>query len=184
MNSSRNIVSKLETLEQAVDSALAEYKTWKEEQEKLEKRKRELKSRAVKLCCLDVQPRLMEWIRSSGNYEPIAGWDMVPLDNYIWCFDFDTFYDIVREFWLPDKLPYITDKFDCDDFAIHFRAFLVVEFESNMAAYTQSQLHAFNTIILSDMRFMVFEPQNGIKFWRAGDAWYPQYYVPLRLIMW
>jgi len=183
MSLSVNIVEKIKVLDQVVAEKLHEYGEWLTEQERIERRKQELKSKAIKLYSLDVQGKLNEWIYSSGNYEPVTG-DIIPLDMYIWAFDFETFYAIVKEFWLPDKLKYISDRYDCDDFALHFRTFLISEFGSNMAAYSQSTYHAFNTIILSDLRFMVFEPQNGIKWWKAGDSSFPQYYVPLRLMLW
>jgi len=90
------------------------------------------------------------------------------LDHYYYATDPESFRRIVEWDW-TDTRRYTTDRFDCDKFALYFKARLALDFGVNAVGVVldYSSAHAYNLVILKSngrTQWMLFEPQNDRMF--------------------
>jgi len=79
-----------------------------------------------------------------------------------------------------DKLKYISDFFDCDDFAIRLWGVTSQgKWASTTLGFACGNRHAFNIVILEDEKLYIIEPQNDklIPIERAGRKYKPIWLV-------
>lgn len=84
------------------------------------------------------------------------------LDIAYYGVDLETFMKIVVWDWTDTK-KYILDKFDCDKYAIYFKARMALDFGINALGVVldYSSGHAYNVVIFTDVdEPILFEPQN------------------------
>ena len=92
----------------------------------------------------------------------LQGW--LRLDNNYYAVDMETFKKIVEWDW-TDTRKYIADTFDCDKFAMYFKARVAIDFGVNAVGIVldYSSSHAYNIVILKDqqgVKWYLYEPQN------------------------
>ena len=85
------------------------------------------------------------------------------LDKNYYTVGYETFKKIIEWDW-TDTRKYLVDVFDCDDFAVYFKARMAIEFNINAIAVVldYSSAHAYNIVILKDcsgVRWYIYEPQ-------------------------
>jgi hypothetical protein len=100
-------------------------------------------------------------IKSRGGMQ---GW--LRLDGTYYTTDIDTFKKIVDWDW-TDTRKYLVDTFDCDKFAMYFKARQAIDFRLNSIGMVidYSAGHAYNIIIIKDpstgkVTWYLYEPQN------------------------
>jgi len=95
-------------------------------------------------------------------------------DMYYYPLGFDEFARILKK-WKEEKLPkliYVSERFDCDDFAACFQAFIVEESRKNACGRAFGSLciektcggHAWNFVLVETKKgveFICIEPQLG-----------------------
>jgi len=89
------------------------------------------------------------------------------LDANYYLTDQTNFLNIVAWDW-TDRLPYIKEKFDCENFAILFKAVVDLYFELNQVAIVVDYKsgHGYNLVIFPNGKVIVFEPQSdGLYLW-------------------
>ena len=169
-------------------SRISNYEAAETERRRLEARKQELASRAVVLRARDFYVQYEEWAFAEGNFSRDWLWTMHHRDSRIWAVDVGTMVEIIQEFWLPIKLPYVVDRYDCDDYGESFRSFLVEEFGLNQAAYAESIRHGFNTLVFPPVNsvyiFKGLEPQEGNLWNSVSESKYPDMYRELARLLW
>lgn len=127
--------------------------------------------RALELCRdkLDVyetqwQPetevRDAEWLHGVIK-EKFSNVSICLLDNKYWFCSKEDMRQIIKEDWTDNK-QYISDRFDCEDFARQFAAHLRELWDVNQVAvvYDWTARHSFNIIFFSNGDAWIFEPQN------------------------
>ncbi|QJF12412.1 hypothetical protein PFV2_gp39 [Pyrobaculum filamentous virus 2] len=87
------------------------------------------------------------------------------LDNRYWVTTVDDFREIVSRDWTKHRR-YIDDRFDCDNFALHFVARINAMYGLNSVGIVidYDAAHAYNLAIVIDggnLRKVVIEPQTG-----------------------
>ena len=88
----------------------------------------------------------------------------VALDNKYWVTTLDDLREIVSRDWTRHRR-YISERFDCDNFALHFAARMNVMYGLNSCGivvdYTSA--HAYNLCVVADgnLRKVIVEPQTG-----------------------
>ncbi len=97
-------------------------------------------------------------LKSKGG---MVAW--LPLDGTYYATDLETFKKIVEWDW-TDTRKYLVDTFDCDKFAMYFKARVSIDFGINAIGVIldYSSEHAYNLVILKDsqgVRWMLYEPQ-------------------------
>ena len=91
----------------------------------------------------------------------------LPLDGTYYLTNQSNFLNIVAWDW-TDKFPYIAEKFDCENFAILFKAMVDLHFELNQVAVIVDYKsgHGYNLVVYPDGNMSVLEPQNdGLYVW-------------------
>jgi len=88
----------------------------------------------------------------------------LPLDNAYYTTTKEDFYKIIGWDW-TDTRRYLYDMFDCDKFAMYFKARTAINFGINAIGVVidYASGHAYNLVILregSDYKWYLFEPQN------------------------
>jgi len=107
------------------------------------------------------------------------------LDGKYWVTDIDTYKKIIFLDWTNEKR-YLRDRYDCDDFAWHFKAMMSRIYGLNGVGWAVGKVyegdrevgyHAFNIIYTEDGSYL-FEPQtdeisdtNRIGKWRYVVDW-------------
>jgi hypothetical protein len=117
-------------------------------------------------------------LRSKGGMQ---GW--LRLDGNYYTVDMETFKKIVEWDW-TDTRKYVLDRFDCDKFAIYFKARMAIDFGVNAVGVVldYSAGHAYNLVILRDaqgVKWLLYEPQNDSIFTyeqRDKNLYAMQYY--------
>lgn len=169
-------------------SRISNYEAAEAERQRLETRKQELASRAVVLKARDFYQQYEEWAFAEGNFSRDWLWTMHHRDSRIWAVDVTTMVEIIQEFWLPNKLPYVVNRYDCEDFGESFRSFLVEEFGLNQAAYAESVRHGFNTLVFPPVNdvyiFKGLEPQEGNLWDKVSVSGNPDMYRELTTLLW
>ena len=99
------------------------------------------------------------------------------LDGKFWLCDYEDWNKIWGWDWV-DKKPYIAERFDCDDFALAFKARTSLLGINGCAIIVDADSsHAYNLLVLPSGELLVFEPQ-------SDDCWTmetrPQAFYPLR----
>ena len=90
------------------------------------------------------------------------------LDRHYYATDPESFVRIVEWDW-TDTRSYTIDRFDCDKFALYFKARLALDFGVNAVGVVldYSSAHAYNLVILKSngkTGWLLFEPQNDMMF--------------------
>lgn len=95
------------------------------------------------------------------------------LDGRYWTVDKNTFEAMVKAGWVWHRR-YLTDRYDCDDFAVGFKARMAEVFGVNAVGIVvdYGAKHAYNMVILSDGTIEGFEPQAGL-WCQLGSEYYP-----------
>ena len=83
------------------------------------------------------------------------------LDSKYWVCDRSEFDKIVQWDW-TDKKQYISEKYDCDNFAFSFKATVDRQFHLNCVGLVidWSGGHAYNLVVFKDGTWSAFEPQS------------------------
>ena len=86
--------------------------------------------------------------------------ERIQLDNNYWCCSRNDFLDIVAWDW-TDKKQYVLEEYDCDNFAISFKARMDRRFHLNNVGVVVdfSGGHVYNVVVFSDGSLELFEPQ-------------------------
>ena len=86
----------------------------------------------------------------------------IQLDNRYWTCSKAEFEQLVKWDWLETQ-KYVSDRFDCDDFAMQFKARIGFFFNLNNVGVVvdYSSSHAYNVVLFSDAPMRIFEPQSG-----------------------
>ncbi len=105
-------------------------------------------------------------INSIYNKSRPAGW--LRLDGTYYTTDPQTFNNIIKWDW-TDTRKYVTDTFDCDKFAMYFKARMAIDFGINAIGIVidYSAGHAYNLVILKSsqgINWYLYEPQNDSLF--------------------
>ena len=89
------------------------------------------------------------------------GVERLPLDITYYLCPQSEFLNIVSWSWV-DTYEYRAEKFDCENFAFLFKAYIDLYFNLNMVGLVLSYKagHAFNLALFPDGKVMVIEPQN------------------------
>jgi hypothetical protein len=87
----------------------------------------------------------------------------LPLDGTYYATDLETFKKIIEWDW-TDTRKYLVDTFDCDKFAMYFKARVSIDFGINAIGVIldYSSEHAYNLVIVKDsqgVRWYLYEPQ-------------------------
>lgn len=91
----------------------------------------------------------------------------LPLDGTYRLTNQSNFLNIVAWDWL-DALPYISERFDCENFAIAFKSIVDLHFKLNQVGIVidYQSGHAYNLVVYPDGNISVFEPQfDGLYLW-------------------
>jgi hypothetical protein len=88
----------------------------------------------------------------------------LPLDGTYYATDLETLKKIIDWDW-TDTRKYLVDTFDCDKFAMYFKARVSIDFGINAIGVIldYSSAHAYNLVIVKysqGVRYYLFEPQN------------------------
>ena len=109
-----------------------------------------------------VEEKTGEWIAEVlKEGEPLTGIPRFPLDSKYWVCDRAEFNKIVQWDW-TDKKQYISEKYDCDNFAFSFKARVDKWFHLNCVGLVidWSGAHAYNIVVFKDGTWSLFEPQS------------------------
>ncbi len=106
--------------------------------------------------------RIKSIVKELGDKYNLRGW--FPLDGTYYTTDRDTFKKVVEWDW-SDTRKYIVDTFDCDKFAMYFKARIAIDFGINAIGVIldYSAGHAYNLVILYEngrYNYYLYEPQN------------------------
>ena len=116
-----------------------------------------------------VRKSIEKW---KSKYDPNDQMKILSLDSkYFLCDDKDI-KEIVKWDWTDSK-KYVSNKYDCDNFAFSFKAMVDRKFGLNNVGLVidYSGGHAYNIVVLANGRGKIFEPQTD--GWpRAGTGQY------------
>jgi hypothetical protein len=98
---------------------------------------------------LKLKSGMVVWLRLDGTY---------------YATDLETLKRIIDWDWI-DTRKYLVDTFDCDKFAMYFKARISIDFGVNAIGVIldYSSAHAYNLVIVKDsqgVRWYLYEPQN------------------------
>ena len=95
----------------------------------------------------------------------------LPLDGKYWLTNQSNFLNIVAWDWVDSK-KYLVEVFDCENFAIAFKAHVDWYFGLNQVGIVidYEAEHGYNLVIFPDGKVMLFEPQNDQLFVWANRA--------------
>ena len=104
--------------------------------------------------------------RSKGRMEVKA------IDSKFWTCNEDDWKKIIDYDWTDEK-KYVSEQYDCDNFAFNFKARVARKFGINSVGLVvdYSGGHAYNVIVFSDGTWKLFEPQTD-RFPRLGTGQY------------
>lgn len=90
----------------------------------------------------------------------------LPLDGQYRLTDQNNFLNIVSWDWI-DSRPYITDIFDCENYAMSFKARVDEYFGLNQVGIVidYKSMHAYNLVVFPDSNIMLLEPQSDKLFY-------------------
>ena len=90
-----------------------------------------------------------------------SGMKRLHLDSKYWACSKKEFQDWITWDW-TNKKKYISEQYDCDNFAFNFKARVARKFGVNSVGLVidYSGGHAYNLIVFSDGTWKIFEPQN------------------------
>ena len=93
--------------------------------------------------------------RSKGRMEVLS------LDTKFWTCNEEDWKKIIDFDWTNEK-KYISEQYDCDNFAFNFKARVARKFGVNSVGLVidYSGGHAYNLIVFSDGTWKIFEPQS------------------------
>lgn len=113
-----------------------------------------------------------EWVESVLATIPGYGVGIksrLVLDNQYWVCSRKIFRQIVDLDW-TDRLPYLTNRFDCENFAFTFMSSVNLIFGMNNVGVVVdwSSGHAYNIVLFDDGTWSLFEPQTDV-YSKIGD---------------
>ena len=97
---------------------------------------------------------------SVGAFAPSAGMRLAYLDGTYRTVSRGLFEQVVRWDW-TERLPWVAELFDCDNFSRHFAERLGIMFGLNSVGIVVDYggAHAYNLVVFSDGTVTLFEPQ-------------------------
>lgn len=100
-----------------------------------------------------------DWMKSKIDALPERKY-WVPLDGYFYTTTLEDFKKVIQWDWTNTKR-YISETFDCDDFAGYFKFRISLAFGINAVAYIldYSSGHSYNIIFPVDSDPLIYEPQ-------------------------
>ena len=100
-----------------------------------------------------------DWIKSKIDALPERKY-WIPLDGYFYTTTLEDIKKIIQWDWTNTKR-YISEVFDCDDFAGYFKFRVSLNFGINAVAYIldYSSGHSYNIIFPIDSEPLILEPQ-------------------------
>jgi len=100
----------------------------------------------------------------------------IQLDNSYYLTNQTNFLNIIAWDWV-DSLPYIKERFDCENFAIMFKAHVDLHFNLNQVAIVldYKSKHAYNLVVYADGKVGILEPQSDALYvWpNRPETFYP-----------
>jgi len=99
---------------------------------------------------------------NSGKLDRTKGkMDIKALDTKFWTCNESDWKKIIDWDWTNEK-KYVTEQYDCDNFAFNFKARVARKFGVNSVGLVidYSGGHAYNLIVFSDGTWKIFEPQS------------------------
>ena len=111
-------------------------------------------------------------VKQAHKASPLSKLQLIPLDSKYWSVDIDT-WETILKYTGVDKKKYISERYDCDDFAFTFKGNVAQKLDINGVGFVcdYSGRHAYNCILVNvgnELKFYVIEPQND-KFVVKGD---------------
>ena len=100
-------------------------------------------------------------LKNSGEMTSISNMEIKALDTKFWTCNEADWKKIIAYDWTDEK-KYVTEQYDCDNFAFNFKARVARKFGVNSVGLVidYSGGHAYNLIVFSDGTWKIFEPQS------------------------
>lgn len=113
------------------------------------------------------------------NASPLAALQDVPVDNVYWGVS-KAAWDGMLAYTGVDRIPYVSDRFDCDNFAVNFAAVVADKFDINGVGIVVdgSGGHAYNSVLIADndrLSIGIVEPQNDLYVLKAQGMYKARY---------
>jgi len=107
-----------------------------------------------------ISTTMIGW-KNSGEMPHTAKMEIKALDTKFWTCNEADWKKIIDWDWTDEKR-YVTEQYDCDNFAFNFKARVARKFGVNSVGLVidYSGGHAYNLIVFSDGTWKIFEPQN------------------------
>jgi len=106
--------------------------------------------------------KTMVQMLNSGKLDRTKGkMEIKALDTKFWTCNEADWKKIIAYDWTDEK-KYVTEQYDCDNFAFNFKARVARKFGVNSVGLVidYSGGHAYNLIVFSDGTWKIFEPQS------------------------
>ena len=100
-------------------------------------------------------------LKNSGKMPQSSKMEIKILDSKFWACNESDWKKIIKYDWTNEK-KYVTEQYDCDNFAFNFKARVARKFGVNSVGLVidYSGGHAYNLIVFSDGTWKIFEPQS------------------------
>ena len=133
----------------------------------------------IEISAVEMSQRLLA---AMNLYHPGTAWDVqwAPMDGRYRCTSRGDFAVLVEADW-GSKKAYLTDFYDCDNFAFAFKAYIdsyginsvgiAIDYSSHAPGDDTPTPHAYNIVLFDDGTVMPFEP-NGDYFGNLGYGLY------------
>ena len=107
-----------------------------------------------------ISTTMIGW-KNSGEMPHTSKMEIKALDTKFWTCNEADWKKIIDWDWTDEKR-YVTEQYDCDNFAFNFKARVARKFGVNSVGLVidYSGGHAYNLIVFSDGTWKIFEPQN------------------------
>ena len=100
-------------------------------------------------------------LKNTGKMPHSSKMEILALDSKFWTCNEADWKKIIDYDWTDEK-KYVTEQYDCDNFAFNFKARVARKFGVNSVGLVvdYSGKHAYNLIVFSDGTWKIFEPQS------------------------
>ena len=107
-----------------------------------------------------ISTTMIGW-KNSGEMPHTAKMEIKALDTKFWTCNEADWKKIIDWDWTDEKR-YVTEQYDCDNFAFNFKARVARKFGVNSIGLVvdYSGGHAYNLMVFSDGTWDIFEPQS------------------------
>jgi len=119
-----------------------------------------------------ISKTILSW-QYSGKLSLSSKMEIKAIDNKYWTCSEKDWKKIIEFDWTDEK-KYVTEQYDCDNFAFNFKARVARKFGLNSVGLVidYSGGHAYNLIVFSDGTWKIFEPQSDNFPYTIGEGLY------------